>query len=173
MLCHFGLAALKGIMPSLHNQCRYFSVGRSIPHQSGRPMALHPDIWTTCLLHFPHFIWLALPALTQFSEWQYSSFGSLSASVNGYRRHPSALHTCSSGGLQPNHSTCGLHPSSVDTPVEVHDPSCNFPFFHPRESLLVGHRVTTLPFFSGGILSLSPPKEVLIHGVRLVHLSCV
>ena len=107
----------------------------------------------------PCFIWLALPAVTQFSEWKHSSFGSLSASINGYRHHPSALHMCSSRGLQPNHFTCGLHPSSVDAPVDVHGPSCNFPFFHPREALLVGCWVTTVPFFFCGILSSSPPKE--------------
>ena len=130
-------------------------------------------MWATCPFHSPHFFWLELPAVTQFSEWQCSSFGSLSASVNGYRCHPSALHTCSSGGLQPNHFTWGLHPSSVDALVDVHDPSCNFPFFHPREALLVGHWVTALPGFSCGILSSSPPKEVVLHGVGLAHLSHV
>ena len=29
-----------------------------------------------------------------------------------------------------------FHPSLVDTSVDVHGPSCNFPFFHPREALL-------------------------------------
>ena len=54
--------------------------------------------------HFtPPILILALPALTQFSEWQLSSFGSLSASINGYRHRPSALRTCSSGDQQPNH----------------------------------------------------------------------
>ena len=130
-------------------------------------------MWATCPFHSPNFFWLALPAMTQFSEWQHSSFGSLSASINGYRHHPSALRTCSSGGLQPNHFTCGLHPSSVDAPVDIHDPSCNFPFFHPREALLVGHWVTALPSFSCGILSSSPPKEVVLHGVGLAHLSHV
>ena len=91
----------------------------------------------------------------------------------GYRHHPSALHTCSFQGLQPNHFTCGLHPSSVDALVDVHDPSCKFPFFHPREALLVGHQVTTLPFFSCGILTSSPPMEVVLHGMGLVYLSCV
>ena len=127
------------------------------------------------LAHFtsPHFFWLALPAMTQFSEWQHSSISSLSTSINGYRCHPSALCMCSSGGLQPNHFTCGLHPSSVDAPVDVHDPSCNIPLFHPREALLVGCWVTTLPSFSCGIHSSSPPEEVVLHGVGLAHLSHV
>ena len=60
------------------------------------------------------------------SEWQ----ANLPVSM-GYRHHPSALHTCSFQGLQPNHFTCGLHPSSVDTPVDIHDASHNFPFSTP------------------------------------------
>ena len=72
---------------------------------------------------------------------------------------------CSFQGLQPIHFTCGLHPSSVDALVDVHDPSYNFPFFHHREALLVGHWVTTLPSFSCSILFPSPPEEVApIHG---------
>ena len=158
------LAALKGIVPTLHNQCRYLSVGRSILCQGSRPMALNSGMQVTCPFHSPHFIYLALPAVTQFSEWQQSSSSSLSASINGYRHCPSALCTCSFGGLQPNHFTCGLHPSSVDAPVDVHNPSCNFPFVHPREALLVGHWVTALPSFSCGILFPSPSKEVVLHG---------
>ena len=136
-------------------------------------MALHPNMWAACPFHSSHFILLALPAMTQFSEWQHSSFGSLSASINRYRRHPSALCMCSSRGLQPNQFTCGLHPSSVDTPVDIHDSSHNFPFFHPREALLVGHWVTALPIFSCGVLSSSAPEEVVLDGVGLVHLSHV
>ena len=167
------LAALKGIVPTFHNQCRYLSVGRSIPRAGSRPMALNSNMQVTCPFHFPHFIYLALPAMTQFSEWQHSSSSSLSASVNGYRHRPSALHMCSFGGLQPNHFTCGLHLSSVDTPVDVHDPSCNFLYFHPGEALLVGCQVTALPSLSYGILFPSPPKEVVLHGMGLVHLSHV
>ena len=86
---------------------------------------------------------------------------------------PSALHMCPFRGLQPDHITCGLHPSSVDALVDVHSRSCNFPFFHPREALLVGHRVTALPLSSCGILFFSLPTEVVLHGVGLVHLSRV
>ena len=84
---------------------------------------------------------------------------------------PSALHMCSFQGLQPNHVTCGLHLSSVDASVDVHGRSHNFPFFHPREALLVGHWVTALPLSSCGILPISPLTEVVLHGVVLVHLS--
>ena len=116
---------------------------------------------------------LALPAVTQFSEWQLPSFGSLSAGVNRYRHHPSTLHTCSSIGLPPKHLTQGLHPSSVDALVDVHNPSCNFPYFHSWEAFLVGRQVTALPFCSCGIISASPLEEVVLQGVGLVHLSCV
>ena len=61
----------------------------------------------------------------------------------------------------------------MDALVDVHGVSHNFPFFHPREALLVGHQVTTLPFFSCGILFSSPLKEVVLHRVGLVHLSHV
>ena len=116
---------------------------------------------------------LALPALTRFSEWRLPSFGSLSAGINGYRHHPSALCTCSSRGALPKHLTQGPHPSSVDAPVDVHNPSRNFLYFHPWEAFLVGCWVTTLPFCSCGIISASPPEELVLQGVGLVHLSCV
>ena len=117
------------------------------------------------------FIWPCLP-------WPSSVSGSIPLQVHylpastGYRHCPSALHMCSFWGLQPNHFTCGLHPSSVDAPVDVHGPSCNFLFFHPREALLVGCWVTALPSFSYCVLLSSPPMEVVLHGVGLVHLSC-
>ena len=55
--------------------------------------------------------------------------------------------------------------------VDIHSRSHNFPFFHPREALLVGCWVTTLPLFSCGIHFFSPLTEVVLHGVGLVHLS--
>ena len=118
--------------------------------------------WGCLPISLPPPFDLALPAMTQFSEWQYSSFGSLSASINGYGHCPSALYMCSSEGLQPKHFTCGLHPSLVDALVDVHDPSHNFPYFHPWEAFLVGCQVTPLPFCSCGVISSSPPKEVVL-----------
>ena len=82
---------------------------------------------------------------------------------------PSTLHTCSFQGLQPHHVTWGLHPSSVDAPVDIHGWSHNFPFIHPREALLVGCWVTALPLFSCGVHFISPPTEVVLHGVGLAH----
>ena len=124
--------------------------------------------------HSPHYVFV-WPCLL----WPSSVSGSIPLLVHhllasvGYRCHPSALCTCSFQGLQPNHFTCGLHPSSVEALVDVHSPSCNFPFFHPREAFLVGRQVTVLPSFSCGILLSSPPMEVVLHAVGLVHLSCV
>ena len=73
---------------------------------------------------------------------------------------PSALCTSSFHSLQPHHVICGLHLSSVDAPVDVHGRSCNFPFIHPREALLVSCQVTALPLFSCGAHFLPPPTEV-------------
>ena len=47
---------------------------------------------------------------------------------------PSALHMCSFLGLQPNHFTYGIHPSSVDALVDIHGIRHNFPFFPPQGS---------------------------------------
>ena len=77
---------------------------------------------------------------------------------------PSSLCMCSFWGLQPHHITWGLHPSSLDAPVDVHSRSPNFPFFHPRVGLLVGHWVTALPLSSCDVLFLSPLAEVVLHG---------
>ena len=160
-------------MPLLYNQWRYLFRWVGAFHiREVDYFILLSDTGVTYPFHSPHFC-LALPAMTQFSDWLHSSLGSLSASINGYRHHPSALCTCSFQSLLPHHLTWGLHMSFVDAPVDVHSISCNFPFFHPREALLVGHWVTTLPFFSCGILFSSPLTEVVLHGVGLVHLSCV
>ena len=61
-------------------------------------------------------------------------------------------------------------PSSVDTPVDIHGRSHKFPLIHPREVLLAGCCVTALPIFSCGIILVSPPEEVGLCGVGLVHL---
>ena len=178
MLCYLGSmvsmacsAVSEGFLPSLYSQCRFLSVDGSALCQSDRPPVLHLD--TGLLTCFTPPTLLALPAMIQSSEWQLSSFGSLSAGINGYRCHPSALHTCPSRGLQPKHFTWSLHLSLVDAPVDVHDSSHNFPYFNPWEAFLVGHWVTALPFCSCGIISASPPKEVVLQGVGLVHLSHV
>ena len=126
------------------------------------------------LTHFtaPHFVWPCLLCPSSMSGciplWVHYPPVSMGIDII-----PSALHMCSFQSLQPNHFTCGLHPSVVDASVDVHSRSCNFLFFHPREALLVGHCVATLPLFSCGILSFPSPIEVVLHGVGLVHLSHV
>ena len=135
-------------------------------------LVLLSDTRVTYPFHSPHSVW---PCLL----WPSSMIGCIPLGVHylpvsmGIDVIPSALHTCSFQSLQPNHITCGLHLFSVDTPVDVHGRSCNFLFFHPMEALLVGHWVTTLPLSSCGVLFFSPPTEVILCGVGLVHLSHV
>ena len=167
MLCYLGsmvsmaCSAVSGdFLLALYSWCRFLSVGGSVSCRSERPPVIH--LGMGLLTHFTPPILFALPAVTQSSEWQLPSFGSLSTGVNGYRHHPSALCMCPSRGPKPNHFTWSLHPSSVDALVDVHDPSCNFPYFHPWEAFLAGHRVTTLPSCSCGISPASPPKGVVL-----------
>ena len=135
-------------------------VGRSIPHQRGR--LLYPSLWHRGYLpiHSPYFVWPCLP-------WPSSVIGCIPLWVHyppmsmGIDIIPSTLHTCSFWSLQPNNFTCGVHPSLVDAPVDIHGRSCNIPFFHPREALLVGHC---------SMLSFLTPVQVVLHGVGLVHL---
>ena len=57
-------------MPLLYNWCRYLWEGGSILHQSGR--LIHPTLQHRGYLpvSLPHYVfYLALPAMTQFSEW--------------------------------------------------------------------------------------------------------
>ena len=148
--------------------------GGSILHQRGRQvLSLVPlDMGGTYPFHFPC---LLLPCLL----WPSSMSGCIHHWVHyppastGTSITPSALHTCPFWGVQPHHITCGLHLSSVDAPVDVHGRSHNFPFIHPREALLVGHWMTTLPLFSCGIHFIPPLTEVVLCGVGLVHLSHV
>ena len=76
------------------------------------------------------------------------------------RRHPHFLHI-----------TWTLHPSSVDTPVDIHRRSHSFPFIHPKEVFLAWCWVIARPLFSCGIVMLSLPPGVGLTGVGLVHLS--
>ena len=121
--------------------------------------------------HSPHF--LALPTMTQFMIHYIPLGVHYPPASMGIDIIPSALHMCSFQSLQPSHITCGLHPSSMDALVDVHSRSHNFPFFHPREALLVGHWVNALPISSCGVLPFLPPTEVVLCGVGLVHLSHV
>ena len=165
----------KGTIPLLYYWCRYLWGGRNILHQSGRLICLLTVTWGLHTCFTPPIMFLfglachdPVQRVVAFPLPVHHPPASM-----GYRHHASALCTCSFQGLQPNHFTCGLHPSSVDVPVDIHSPSLNFPIFHPREAFLVGHRVTALPSCPCGILLSSPPMEVVLHGVGLVHLSHV
>ena len=96
-------AVLEGLQPSPYSWCRFLSVGGSVSCRSSRPSVLHLDRGLLTCFTPPSL--LALPAMTLFSEWQLPSIGSPSASINRYRCCPSALHMCSSRGLQPKHFT--------------------------------------------------------------------
>ena len=119
----------------------------------------------------PCFLWPCLPWPSSMSGCICHGVHYLPVSMSIDFIH-SALHTCSFWGLEPHNITWGLHPSSVVATVDVHGRICNFLFIHPRETLLVGHWVTALPLFSCGVHFVSPPTEVVLHGVGLVHLFC-
>ena len=122
--------------------------------------------------HFLFFVWSCLPWPSSVSGHIHCGVQYLPASM-GINVVPTTLCTCFFQGLQPHHITWGLHLSSVDTLVDIHGWSHNFPFIHPREALLVGHWVTALPLFSCGIHFVSLPTDVVLHGVGPVHLSHV
>ena len=50
-----------------------------------------PDMGVTYPFHSPLCFCLALPTMTQFCDWSHSSWGSLSTSINGHRRHSLCL----------------------------------------------------------------------------------
>ena len=65
-------------------------VGRSIPHQTFRQTSFF--LTQGLLTHFtPPCFCLALPTMTHFCDWLHSSWGSLSASINGHQCHSLCL----------------------------------------------------------------------------------
>ena len=140
---------------------------------SGRYKGIVIPLDMGVLTHFTPPFCLALSTMTQFGEWSHSRSGSLSPSINRHQCHSLCLTYMflpRSAAMSPY---CGLHPSPVDAPVDIHGRSHSFLLIHPREALLVGHQVTTLPLFSCGVHFISPPTEVVLCGVGLVHLSHV
>ena len=122
----------------------------------------------TYLLHPPC---LVLLTMTQFCEWSHQSQGSLSNGIYGHRHHSlSQMHVFLLMSTAMSHYLWS-YPSSVDALVDVYGRSHNFLLIHPREVLLAGCWVTALPIFSCGVISVSPPVEVGLHGVGLVLLS--
>ena len=115
---------------------------------------------------------LVLLTATQFHEWSHQSPGSPSTGIYGQQCHSlSQTHMFLLMSTATSHYLRSYQ-SSVDAPADIHGRSCNFPLIHPREVLLAGHWVTALPLLSCGIILVSPPLQVGLHGVGLVHLSC-
>ena len=110
-----------------------------------------PDTGVTYPFHSPHFC-LALPTVIQFHDWLHCSWGSLSASINMYRHHSLCLMYVfllrSEATSHYQWSSPVLSGCSSRHPWQ----KLQFPIFHPREALLVGHWVTALPLSSCGIL---------------------
>ena len=103
-----------------------------------------------------------------------SLLGSLSAGINRYRHHSLCLRY--EFLLKTATKSHYLWSSPILSGCSSRHPwekLLHFPLFHPREALLVGHWVTALQFSSCAILFSSPLTEVFLHGVGLVHLSCV
>ena len=143
----------------------------SFLHQRGIQMLSFLLTWGYLPITLPPLLCLALPTMTQFHEWLHSSWGSLSASINRHWCHSLCLTYMFLPRFAATSRYLGLHPSSVDALVDIYSRSCNFPFFHPREALLVGHQITALPLFSCVVLFLSPLVGLVLHGVGLVHLA--
>ena len=167
------VTSLKGMMPCLYRwQGSLFRWVGALCIREADYIILLSDTGVTYPFHSPHFVWPCLP-------WPSSVIGHIPLGVHyppasmGIDNVPSALCTCSFQGLQPNHITCGLHPSSVDAPVDVHGRSCNFPFFQPRDVLLVGHQVTALPLSSCGILFFTCYKGILAWGGAGTPVPCM
>ena len=139
-------------------------MGGSTPHQGGRHLVCSSS-W-----HMEGYLPITPLKSGLANQWPSSMSGHISLEVHypmvstGSDIIPSAKFMCSFWHLQPCHITCGLYPSSMDARVDVHSRSHNFPLIHPREVLLAGYWVTTLSIFSCGIISVSPPVKVSLHG---------
>ena len=144
-------------------------VGGSTPHQGGRHLPILPaGIEVTYLLHPPGLVLLTIP---QFCKWLRWSQGSPSDCIYRQWCHSlSQMHVFLLMSAAMSHYLWST-PIFCGCSGGGHGRSCNFPLIHPREVLLAGHWVTTLPMSSCGGFSISPPVEVGLHGVGLVHLS--
>ena len=125
----------------------------------------------TYTFHSPSF-YMALPTMTQFCDWLHPSLGSLSASINVYRC--CSLYLTYMFLLKSAAKSHYLWSSPILSGCSSRHPlrSHNLPFFHPREALLVGCWVTTLPLSSCGVLFFTSYRGSLAWG-GVVHLSHV
>ena len=159
-------------MPLLYNWCRYLWKGRSIPCQSGSLICLSLQHGSYLPISLPPFLfglaccnpvqWV-VAFLFQSTIHQHQWVSTLSLCLMYVflpRSAAKSLYLWSSPILSGCSSRCPQY-------------KLQLPIFHPREALLVGCWVTTLPSFSCGVLLSSPPMEVVLHGVGLVHLSHV
>ena len=167
------VASLKGMMPPLYRQwgSLFRWVGAFCIWEADY-LVLLSDMGVTYPFHSPHFC-LAFPTMTQFCDWSHSSWGSLSTSVNGYRCHSLCLmymfllrSAAKSDYLWSSPILCGCSSRHPWQKLQL-------PVFPPKGSFTgrsLGDHLTTFllwhPLFS-------PPTEVVLHGVGLVHLSHV
>ena len=105
-LANFGFSSfwMEGMKPPLYGQqgSLFWWVGVFCVREGDRHC--HPS-WHRGYLPISLLPSLALPTMTQFSEWSYSFWGSLSASINGPWLLPSTTHACSFWGQWPHHFT--------------------------------------------------------------------
>ena len=80
--------------------------------------------------------------------------------------YPSTKHMQSCRHPLPMHVTWSLHPSSMDTLVDIHGRSCSFPLIHPREVFLAWCWVIARTL-SSRVFLLSLPLGVGLTGVEL------
>ena len=131
--------------------------------------SLFPTWRGTYLLHPQCLVFLTM---TQFHEWSCWSQGPLSNGIYGQQCHSlSQMHMfpfdVNSHVMLPLVFTHFLWMFQWMSMVEV----ITFPLIQPREVFLAGCWVTMLPIFSCGVISISPPMEVGLCGVGLIHLS--
>ena len=130
------VTSLEGMMPPLHRQqVSLFRWAGAFHIRHVDYFVFISDTGVTYPFHSPHFVWTCLPAclpaMTQFCDWLHSPWGSLSTSINRYTHHSLCPMYMFLPRSVTHHITCGLHPSSVDAPVDIHGRNHNLPFSTP------------------------------------------
>ena len=131
-----------------------------------------PDMGVTYPFHSPHF-YLALPTMTQFCDWSHSSWGSLSASINGHGHRS----LCLTYVFLPRSAatSCYLWSSPILSGCSSRHPwqKLQLPIFPPQGSFTGRSSGDCLTTFHLWHPLFSPLAQVVLHGVGLVHLSYV
>ena len=132
---------------------------------SERQTTLSFSLTLELLTHFTPPFCLALPTMTQFHDWSHFSWGSLSASVNGYRCHS----LCLTYMFLPR-STATSHYLWSSPILSGH--SCRHPWqklqipiFPPQGNFTGRSSSDHLTIFFLWHLPFTPPTEVVLHGV--------